>query len=204
MLPIFHIARLRVRTDGKGITTLVGLSGCPNQCRYCINFPWFEKKTKNISAMELYNLVAVDDIYFQATGGGVTFGGGEPLLWPDGIKEFAQLVQGKWRINIETSLNVPWENIEKIISYTDTFMVDIKDMNEDIYFAYTGHTGARVRENLVKLSKISPEKIAVRIPLIPGFNAYEYIARSKAAIEQMGISKIDVFSYREYNAAWNK
>jgi pyruvate formate lyase activating enzyme len=162
------------------------------------------KHPQNTSAQKLFDLVSIDDIYFQATGGGITFGGGEPLLYPDGIQAFANIVNKKWVINVETSLNVPWNNVAQILPYVDTFIVDIKDMNEDIYFAYTGQTGTCVRENLNQLSKLSPNKIVVRIPSIPGFNTDEDINRSKIAIENMGIRKIDVFTYRKCVAAWGK
>ncbi len=204
MLPVFRISRLRFGTDGKGITTLVGLFGCPNQCRYCINYSWFKIKPQNLCIHELYNLVAVDDIYFRITGGGITFGGGEPLLWPEQIIAFAQLVNKKWAINIETSLNVPWENVEKLIPYVDAFIVDIKDMNEDIYLAYTGESGAQVRKNIAQLAQLIPQKIVVRIPFIPEFNASEDIYRSRMAIENMGICSIDVFTYRKCSTEWEK
>ena len=159
---------------------------------------------KRISAQELYDLVSVDDIYFQATGGGITFGGGEPLMWPEGICEFAQIVNGKWKINLETSLNVPWENVERVLPYIDTFIVDVKDMNEEIYLAYTGNSGKQMRDNLARLADGYAHKIMARIPAIPEYNTAEDVKRSQTAIENMGIHTIDVFQYRKCEASWHK
>ena len=63
--------------------------GCPLQCKYCLNAKYHEaiykenEKTPRKGVMlltpqELYKLIKIDNIYFQATGGGVCFGGGEP------------------------------------------------------------------------------------------------------------------------------
>ena len=67
--------------DGEGVTTLVAGAGCPLLCRWCINKKILaEAPAENISPSELLERVRIDDLYFQVTGGGVTFGGGESLL----------------------------------------------------------------------------------------------------------------------------
>lgn len=105
---IMGINRHRMGTDGKGISTLITFYGCPLNCKYCLN-P--QCKSENIPCTyiepkDLVNLLMVDDIYFQSTGGGIVFGGGEPLLNAEYIKEACDLVPTKWKIRIETSLNV--------------------------------------------------------------------------------------------------
>lgn len=85
----------------------------------------------------LYDALAVDDLYFQATNGGVTFGGGEPLMHADFLRAFIRLVNGRWRVRAETSLHVPPENA---VLPLDEYIVDIKDMNPAIYHAYTAGT----------------------------------------------------------------
>ena len=89
--PIFAISRLRMKTDGNGITTLVAFMGCPLRCKYCLNeqchqFIYEEDgiKPRNgvilLSAQDLYDKVKIDNIYFQATGGGICFGGIQTTL----------------------------------------------------------------------------------------------------------------------------
>ena len=93
---VFHaigIERLRVINDGEGITTLVAGYGCPLRCQYCLNPQCFEmpKPVRSYSLEEMIKEVSIDDLYFQATGGGVVFGGGEPLLQADFIHAFPGL-----------------------------------------------------------------------------------------------------------------
>jgi pyruvate formate lyase activating enzyme len=79
-----------MQLDGPGVTTLVCFHGCPLRCRYCLNPFSFAPETKrtNMSPRQLFDRVRLDELYFLSTGGGVTFGGGEPLLYPDFIQEF--------------------------------------------------------------------------------------------------------------------
>ena len=89
-LPVVEILRYRVGTDGTGIRTLIIVEGCPLRCRHCINpETWDGTETiKEYSLEELYDEIKIDDIYFQATNGGITFGGGEPVLYAEFIANF--------------------------------------------------------------------------------------------------------------------
>ena len=93
---------------------------------------------------QLYEEVRKDELYFLASCGGVTFGGGEPLLQSEFIRQFRQLCGPEWRITVETSLNVPQQNVEELISIIDNYIVDIKDMNNNIYQRYTGKNNENV------------------------------------------------------------
>ena len=64
-------------------------------------------KVVNISPKELYDIARKDEFYYVATKGGVTFGGGEPLLYSNFIKEVLLCGANKWHTSVETSLNVP-------------------------------------------------------------------------------------------------
>ncbi len=180
---IMTISRLRMGTDGSGVTTLVGLFGCPLHCRYCLNE--FCHDTGTIyngtprgayTPSELIDVLKKDDVYYRMSGGGVTFGGGEPLLQSEFIREVCQRSPREWKKRIETSLNVPWEKIEPLIGSIDEWIVDIKDVNPDIYKAYTGSDNHLVLTNLKLLaSRVGPQKLHIRVPLIPEFNDYEDI-----------------------------
>src|SRR5574344_1864364 len=113
--PIFGISRLRIGTDGEGITTLVTFMGCPLKCEYCLNnqchAPIYEedditprKGIQILTPTELYEKVKIDNIYFGATGGGICFGGGEPALRWQFITEFRAICGDEWKITIETCL----------------------------------------------------------------------------------------------------
>ena len=117
-LPVIEILRHRVGTDGSGIRTLIIVAGCPLRCRNCINpETWDGTETiKAYSLEELYDEIKIDDIYFKATNGGITFGGGEPALYAEFISNYVELYCDKWNVGLETSLYVPWENIQLLIS----------------------------------------------------------------------------------------
>ena len=129
--PIIAIDRHRIATDGVGVTTLVGFWGCPLRCKHCINPQSFSMETKPLylTPEELYERTRIDQLYFLASGGGVTFGGGEPLLYPQFLHRFRALCGETWRLTVETSLSLPWESVELAASCIDEFWVDCKDTN---------------------------------------------------------------------------
>lgn len=197
--PIVTCARHRIQCDGQGITTLVAFYGCPLRCRWCLNPFSYDPAVRRtmMTPQELYDRVKIDDLYFLATGGGVTFGGGEPLLYPDFLTQFRQIAPESWHICAETSLAVPWENVEKAAGCIDLFYVDCKDANPEIYRSYTGADNQRMIDNLQKLlALVSPERIILRIPLIPEYNTAEDQLISRLLFEKMGITQFDLFSYQ--------
>ncbi|MDE6324460.1 MAG: radical SAM protein, partial [Paramuribaculum sp.] len=108
---IIGIARHRLSTDGDGVTTLVAFHGCPLRCRYCLNPQSLGGgRFREYSPEQLYAETRIDELYFIATNGGVTFGGGEPCLRPQFISELRGLCGPAWQLNLETSLNVPTAN----------------------------------------------------------------------------------------------
>lgn len=200
MSDIMAISRLRMGTDGKGVRTLVGFYGCPLNCKYCANNYCHQSETvrADYTAEELLAVLSVDEPYFLMTGGGVTFGGGEPLLQAEFIHEVCQKMDTKWSCVIETSLYGSWDQIELLISDIDYWYIDIKDIDENIYKAYTGKSNRNVLANLRKLVKVvPPEKICVRVPHIPEYNTVES-RRQEIDYIRENISQnidIDVFEY---------
>lgn len=194
---IFGISRHRLTTDGEGVTTLVAFSGCPLRCKYCLNkASWDMTKGRDYTPESLYEEVKIDQLYFLATHGGVTFGGGEPLLQVDFIKEFRALCGPQWQILVETSLNIPFENVQTIDPILDGYIIDIKDMNPEIYQAYTGKDNSIVLTNLEWLLKHGdPNRVMVRVPHIPEFNTDEDVAKSIEHLKAMGVVNIDEFNY---------
>ena len=196
--PFIAISRHRLTVDGEGVTTLVCFYGCPLRCKYCINPQSFSEETKPafLTPEELYQKVKIDELYFLATGGGVTFGGGEPLLYPDFLKEFRDICGKDWHLCAETSLNVPRENLEKAAKFIDYFIVDIKDTDPDIYLAYTGKSNEQVISNLKWLvSAAGTDNIIVRLPLIKDYNDESCRDRSEKLLREIGITQFDKFTY---------
>ena len=196
--PLIAINRHRLTTDGEGVTTLVGFHGCPLHCEYCLNAQCLQADGVwcRLTPGELYSEVEIDDLYFVATGGGICFGGGEPLLRSDFIKAFAEIMKPEWKLTIETSLNVPLENVKAIASLVQMWYVDIKDMNPDIYKAYGCKENKQVVSNLQWLAANGyADKVIIRLPLIPEYNTDEDRQRSQQQLEEMGFTNFDKFNY---------
>ena len=196
--PFIAINRHRLTTDGEGVTTLVGFHGCPLHCEYCLNAQCLQADGVwcRLTPGELYSEVEIDDLYFVATGGGICFGGGEPLLRSDFIKAFAEIMNPEWKLTIETSLNVPLENVKAIASLVQMWYVDIKDMNPNIYKAYGCKENKQVISNLQWLvANGYADKVIIRLPLIPEYNTDEDRQRSQQQLEKMGFTNFDKFNY---------
>lgn len=194
---IFGVSRHRLTTDGEGVTTLVAFTGCPLRCKYCLNKQsWEPEKGRLYTPELLFEEVKIDQLYFLATHGGITFGGGEPLLQLPFIQAFRNLCGRQWQIVVETSLHVPLATVQAIDPIVDGYIIDIKDMNPEIYEAYTGKTNNIVLENLQwLLHNGDPNRIKVRVPHIPEFNTDEDVANSIERLKSMGVMDIDEFHY---------
>ena len=200
---ILSISRLRMGTDGNGISTLVVFFDCPLYCEYCINDfchksqkPFVGVQHAAFTPQELIEILRKDDIYYLMSGGGIVFGGGEPLLQSKYIHKVCTLADQRWAKRIETSLNVPWDNIKPVLYDMDEWIIDIKDINSDIYKSYTKKDNKNMIENLLKLrNKVSKDKIHIRIPKIPDYNTSYDIEKSVEWIrENIGVEP-EVFSY---------
>lgn len=192
------VDRLRMGTDGQGITTLVAFYNCPLNCKYCINSKChFIDSNSEVSTIELYNRIKIDQLYFAATDGGLTFGGGEPLLQASFIQDVLELGAKNWHTTIETSLNVPYEEWCNLIDYVDEWIVDVKDMNPSIYKCYTSKDNTIVIDNLKKFVDLElTEKVRIRLPFIKSFNTETDIHNSYQKLKQIGYSRFDKFSYK--------
>lgn len=196
-------------TDGYGITTLVTFMGCPLKCKYCLNKkchePIYETDDKTLhkgimmlTPQELYDLVKIDNIYFQSTGGGICFGGGEPTLYKDFIVEFKKICGDKWKITLETCLRCSYDTIKDLSDVVDHWIVDVKSMNPFIYQEYTGVMSG-VLQHLSSIQKLVPEeKITVKVPHIPGFNDDEDLDSDINEIKEcFGFRKVYKVEYKK-------
>ena len=193
------VDRHRLGVDGVGVTSLAAFHGCPLQCRYCLNHRCLETPDglPRYTPQQLYDHVGIDNLYFIATGGGVCFGGGEPLLRVDFIEEFKRLCGKSWNLTAETSLQVPAESVRRACTVVGDFIVDIKESAPDIYRAYTGGDARRAWDNLrLLLSLVGPKHIMVRVPLIPGYNDEAATDRTAQRLAALGITRLDRFTYR--------
>ncbi len=113
------------------------------------------------------------DLPFYREDGGVTLSGGEPLAQgKELVLLLQQLKKQGTNTNIETSLHVKWEQVERCIGLVNTFLVDLKHTDPRKFKQFTHGTSGLVLDNLEKLAYFGAH-VVVRIPVIPGFNHTE-------------------------------
>jgi pyruvate formate lyase activating enzyme len=176
---IFNIQRFSVN-DGPGIRTTVFLKGCPLGCWWCHNpegipFNVVKFSGKEIgrewNIEELYSEINKDRIFYDESGGGVTFSGGEPLAQFEFL-EAALRKCSKEGIHtvVDTSGYAEKDVFKKIMPFTKLFLYDLKLIDPTEHHKYTGVTNELILDNLNFLIE-SKAKVVVRIPLIPGITA---------------------------------
>ncbi len=197
LFPLLNISRHRMGIDGKGVTTLISGAGCPLQCKWCINRRLLsDGNPEMVTAEELFQKVRIDDLYFRATGGGITFGGGEALLHACFFHDFRRECGDEWHLCAETSLAVSQDLVAIAAEVIDEFIIDCKDMNPEIYHSYTKGNLNIFKTNLCYLlDRIGPDRIIVRVPLIPEFNTGKDRDNSIECLKQLGVTRFDIFEY---------
>ncbi len=177
--------------DGPGIRQTVFLKGCPLSCWWCHNPEsrsrqsfTYEKEEKidgriihetetvgyTISAEALLAEIEHDVMFFEESGGGVTFSGGEPLLQFDFLKTVLQGCRFREiHTCVDTTAYVELEKLRETAKLTDLFLVDLKQMDDALHRKYTGVSNKIILENIRILDEMRKEMI-IRYPMIPGMN----------------------------------
>lgn len=129
------------------------------------------------SVEELLAVIASDRPYYLATGGGVTFSGGECMLYPTFVQTLAEQCRNIGiSVAVDTAGNVPVEHFRQVLPYTDLFLYDLKCLNPDLHRRGTGIDNVRILENLQYLREAGAN-LRIRTPMIPDFNEGEEIER---------------------------
>lgn len=156
--------RLRLIREG---CTLCGrcTEVCPSKA--------LEKAGKYMTSDEVFEEILKDEHYYKASGGGVTFSGGECLLCPEFVIEVAKKChECGIHTAVESAFFVPFTNIEAVLPHIDLFFADLKIADYDKHREYTGQGNDRIIENIRRLSKRKVDMI-IRIPVIPDVNDSE-------------------------------
>jgi pyruvate formate lyase activating enzyme len=187
---IFDIKRFAVH-DGPGIRTTVFLKGCPLRCWWCHNPESQDMKPvtvditrkvngKNVPGKKVYGermevdqLVEIlirDRHFYEESGGGVTFSGGEPLMQPDALALLLEACkQQGLHTTVDTSGYASRERMDRIRPLTDLFLFDLKNMDPELHKKYTGVDNGPLLSNADELLSKGATLI-FRIPVIPGIN----------------------------------
>lgn len=207
---IFDIQKYSIH-DGPGIRTIVFLKGCAFRCRWCCNpesqsydiqqmVTAGKKKTvgRDVTVGEVMEEVRKDVSHYRRSGGGLTLSGGESLLQMDFASDLllAAHMEG-YNTALESTGFADFSQIEeKILPHLDLFLMDIKHMNSAKHKLFIGQPNEKVLENARKITD-SGQKLIVRVPVIPTFNATpeEIIEIARFAKSLKGVEQIHLLPY---------
>ncbi len=150
---------------------------------------------------ELLATVLQDRAFFENGNGGVTLSGGECLAQPEFVTAFVKQLHKKGvSVNIDTCGFVKREIFDAVLPYTDTFLYDIKAMNEDLHIRLTGKSNRLILDNLRYISE-QGAKIEIRYPLVCGYNDAECESAAVFLRGLSGIARVKVLQYHSFAAS---
>ncbi len=153
---------------------------------------------KTVEPAEIIKEIEKDLIFYEESGGGVTFSGGEPLLQADFVQCLLELCR-KREIHtaIETSGFAPLEKLLQLSAGTDLFLYDLKLMDDLKHQKYTGVSNRLIIQNLRALAA-QHDNIIVRVPVIPGINDDDgNINKTGDFVSALGIREINILPYHK-------
>ena len=138
-----------------------------------------------------------DRDYYENSGGGITFSGGEPFVQQEALWELLRACkQEGFHTAVETTGNYSRDLLIRMMPLIDLFLFDFKHPDDAILRTVTGADGALIKENLRYLLKVDPQKVIVRIPVIPVFN-YEKDTLESALryLKSIGVCEVNLLPY---------
>ncbi len=183
---------------------VIDLSKCDlcGQCSDVCAYEALEIVGKEKTVHEVMEEVEKDRIFFENSGGGVTFSGGEPLMQPDFLEVLLQACREKdMQTALDTCGYAPQETLEKISDKVDLFLFDIKLIDNKKHKEYVGASNKLILENLRLLSR-EGNKVIIRMPLIAGVNdADENILMTAKFLQELkSIKQINLLPYHKGGA----
>lgn len=182
-------------------------TGCETCLDYCVNNAR-EVSGKQYTVKELVKELEKDRAFYEQSGGGVTLSGGEVLAQDmDYVENLARELKNRGlSLNIDTCGAVPFERLERILPWTDTFLYDVKLFEEEAAQKYTGSDGRLILDNLERLSNKLAEngsgrqiaEIWIRMPVIGGVNdTMEHMERTAHFLKakQIRCSQVNLLPY---------
>lgn len=143
-----------------------------------------------------------DLAYFEDSGGGVTFSGGEPMTQASFL---AQLVPRLSVRGIHTAIETcglfPWPRMSPLLSSLDLVYFDLKHMTSVVHRSLTGHGNELILENFARLVD-APVELVARMPVVPGFNDDQENVRATADfLHAHGLADIHLLGYHGFGEA---
>lgn len=171
---------------------------CPTKAR--------EMSGRRMSVDDIMRVVDSDSLFYNNSGGGVTFGGGEPTAAGDFLLTLLDACSRRgYHTCVDTCGVCDPERFKEVIQRAELFLYDCKHMDPEEHKRLTGHDNAIILENLHNLFEAGKD-LRIRVPLMPGINDTEKnIAAMATFLHKHGRHEIDVlpchtFGYSKYDA----
>ena len=143
------------------------------RCGACAEVCYAEAREmvgQRMTTDDVMRQITRDVAFYDESGGGVTFSGGEPLLQPDFLLSLLQASQARGiHTAVDTSGFAPWEILDRVRHQTDLFLYDLKLVDDARHRETTGVSNVTILSNLRTLSQFGHE-IVLRVPVVPGIN----------------------------------
>ena len=183
---------------------IIDRSLCSNleQCADACFFDAYERVGLSISAKELSLKLLRDKVFFEQSGGGVTWSGGEPASQADFFIELSKLLKAEnVHVALDTSGHLPWEQLKPLAEAVDFVLFDIKAIDSELHKLFTGVDNAMIIENINKLAGIGKIMIA-RLILVPGVNDSEKEISGRLDLVRClgGNIRVDILRYHRLGA----
>lgn len=151
-----------------------------------------------MGATELLAELEKDAVFYRQSGGGVTFGGGEALLWPEMVKHVgAECKSRGYHVAVETCGYVPYKVFEEVLPALDLILYDVKHMDDESHKKLCGVSNKVILENLARVLGESVE-VLVRVPVVPGMNDAEgNMARLGAWLNEHGGTAVELLPFHQ-------
>lgn len=151
-----------VRDRNKCVKCMKCVEACPAEA--------LEKVGDALSIDEIIAEVVRDRLFYQTSGGGMTVSGGEPLYHPGFTHDLLkQAKDAAIHTCLDTTANVRWEALDKVLDYVDLVLLDTKTMDPIKLKRWVGASLDLIRENALKMAR-KGAKLRLRLPIIPDFN----------------------------------
>jgi pyruvate formate lyase activating enzyme len=180
-----------------------GLCNASGRCVACCPERALEIVGLEMAPEEVVAEVLSDKVFYDVSGGGVTFSGGEPLLQSEFVRDVAsKLKEQGIHVTVDTAGNVPWHCFEEVLPYTDLFLYDIKFCDASDHQRCTGFDNELILKNARKLAQHGTP-IIVRLVIIPGSNdpPQEFQARLDFVRSLEVVTQIDLLPYHRLGVA---
>ena len=196
---IFDIKRFAIH-DGPGIRTTIFFKGCPLNCSWCHNPEALVEQTgRDIKVEQLLGEILKDAIFYEQSGGGVTFSGGEPLLQPQFLLNAVEACKNEdIHVALDTTGFAEPQLFQSVAAGIDLFLYDLKIMDEKSHKKELGVSNQIILKNLEFLNQ-AQKPTYIRFPVIPGItDLRQNIIDMAAFILSMDcIEKINLLPYHQ-------